>query len=446
MGLERAAREKDLTVSLFKDCLWRSYASVAGALLVGSVMAFAALSLPASAGRPADDFARTLQGSERGQFEAWYRSQIFFDASMDAYWDQVESKRRGRRAKRRSRQAFTDQDYVTELPPEYAGPTISSALRQRWGRFRDRDKPKSTPGERKGLPGLDVYLASAERYFGFRPERIAEREFKRRYAREALSYGLTKDQVVRVYALETGGRGTADMQAGIHPIKKTGRPISSALGYAQLLAANSINVLSKHGHTFIARMQEDVNRTRDATRRRQLENKLSVLRRMVATAKSVPYKWSRHVAFARTSKGRALHVMNMDGDVGPWMQVVKLADLKKMAERRGLPNLSGEQIELMNLAGPATGLEMMAETGLNKPTSNFFSRRAYYRNTVVRGKDSRGLLVALDRRMQAGLKNDGAKEFLAVFDELLGVRKRASRDEGEIKPFGFAPFAFQSQN
>ena len=74
------------------------------------------------------------------------------------------------------------------------------------------------------MPGLADFLAQAKAQYDFVPERIPEREFKLRYAREALRVGLTKDQVVRVYALETSGLGTADMVAGIHPIKKTGQP------------------------------------------------------------------------------------------------------------------------------------------------------------------------------------------------------------------------------
>lgn len=401
---------------------------------------------PAQAKRTADAFARSLGSGERVKFEGWYSGQIFHAAAGEAYWAKVEAKRKIRRAKRRKRRAFTNRDYVTDYPPVYKGPKISKSLIQRWRRFRDRDKPKVSRRKRSSLPGLDVYLAQAKRYFKFAPERISEIEFKRRYAREALSLGLTKDQVVRVYALETGGRGTADMQAGINPITRKGRPISSALGYAQLLAANSVNVLSKHGNKFIKRLAVMVQRERNTARRAQLQTKLNVLRGMVRAAKSVPYKWSRHRAFAKTGKGRALHVMNMDGDIGPWMQVVKLADLKRMAARSGRPKLSGAEIELMNLAGPGTGLEMMLPTGIDKPTTNFFSRRAYYRNTVVRGKDSKGLLVALEGRMKAGLKNNGAKEFVAVFNELLGLRPTQAVHQQPVRAFGFSPKAFQPRD
>lgn len=399
--------------------------------------------LPAAAKRSADAFSDRLSGAQRTAFDGWYRAQIFHGAALDAYWAKVEKKRRQRRAKRRQRQAFTNSDYVTDWPPTYRGPKIAKSLIKRWRTFRDADKPVRTR-KRKQLPGLDVYRASARRHFKFAPERIPEAEFKRRYAREALSLGLTKDQVIRIYALETGGRGTADMQAGISPVTGKGRPISSALGYAQLLAANSVNVLSKHGPGFVKRLARMVQQESNSRHRRQLQLKLDVLRGMVRAAKSVPYKWSRHIAFAKTSRGRALHVMNMDGLIGPWMQVAKLADLKRMAARKGRKQLSGAEIELMNLAGPATGLEMMRKTGINKPTTNFFSRRAYYRNTVVRNKDSRGLLEALERRMQGGIKNKGAQEFIAMFNEVLGVRRSTPQPANQA--FGFAPRAFQPAN
>jgi hypothetical protein len=424
---------------------WKGRLRRVQSLILSVVFLVSSVTLATAAGRPADAFARSLSSTERSSFEAWYRAQIFHGAAMDAYWANVAKKRRIRRAKRRKRREFTDRDYVANLPPVYDGPGISKTLVRQWRKFRDADRPTTRPKKRKGLPGLDVYMASARRHFNFAPERIPEIEFKRRYAREALSLGLTKEQVVRVYALETGGRGTADMQAGINPITRKGRPISSALGYAQLLAANSINVLSKHGPGLVKRLTVMVQRERDPKRRRQLGTKLDVLRGMVQTARSVPYKWSRHQAFARTSRGRALHVMNMDGVIGPWMQVVKLADLKRMAARKGRAKLSGAEIELMNLAGPATGLEMMRRTGIDKPTTNFFSRRAYYRNTVVRGKNSRGLLAALEKRMQAGMKNKGAKEFIEVFDSLLGRRRSAAPQPRAVKAFGFAPRAFQPQ-
>ena len=309
---------------------------------------------------------------------------------------------------------------MTTFPPTYNGPGLSKSLRQRWRRFQQADKPAAE--KRKELPGVADYLASAKRHYNFVPERITETEYKRRYALEALAKGLRKDQVVKIFALETGGNGTADMQAGIHPITKKGRPISSALGYAQLLAANSVNVMAKHGAKFVQRLSRMVRRERNPERRQQLQAKLNSLRAMLKTAKSIPFKWSRQRALARTSRGMGLHPLNIDGVIGPWMQVTKLADIKRLAERRGLRNLSGARLELMNLAGPGTGLEMMTKVGWDKPTTNFFSRRGYNRNSIVRGQTSDGLVTALNKRMEVNLKQKGSREFNEIFDEIIRVR------------------------
>ena len=90
-------------------------------------------------------------------------------------------------------------------------------------RFLAQDRPGQPPKEKKELPGLADFLAAAKKHYGFEPSRIPEREFKRRYAEEAIALGLSRSRS-SVYALETGGDGTADMQAGIHPItKRAGR-------------------------------------------------------------------------------------------------------------------------------------------------------------------------------------------------------------------------------
>ena len=92
------------------------------------------------------------------------------------------------------------------------------------------------------------------------------------------------------------------------------------------------------------------------------------------------------MALGRTEKGYGIHAINIDGDIGPWLQVLKLEGLKTLAEKKGRPNLNGAEIELMNLAGPATGLEMMTPAGRSAPTPNFFERGGYWRNTIVRGR------------------------------------------------------------
>lgn len=365
-------------------------------------------------------FARTLGAAERKTFERYIAARKAFNAKRDAFWRKVSQVRAKRKKRRRAGHPLRAGDYVNAYPPEYSGPTLSKSLAGRWKAFRAKlDVKKPTPA-RQELPRVKNFVAYARKYYGFVAERISEKEFKRRYAREALRFGLSKDQVVRVYALETGGYGTADMQAGIHPISKKGRPISSALGYAQLLTANSIGELVKHGKSFIARLDRMARQhSISEARRAQLRAKIASVRKMLRHARSVPNKWSRHVAMARTARGQGIHAINLDGDIGPWLQVIKLHGIKDMAARKGRANIASHQLELMNLAGPGTGLEMMTAVGLDMPTVNFFSRRGYERNSIVRGKTSRGLLAALRERMDVNVKNKGAIEFNAVFDSLM---------------------------
>lgn len=389
---------------------------VTAVLLAGSAA-------PSLAARDANEFAATLSESDRTAFEAYIAAQTFHDFKSDAYWREVADKKALRKRKRSSGQAISSKDYIETFPPEYGGPRLSADLSKRWQRFQEKAEETRPPP--RPLPGLVEFLAHAEQAYGFRPEVIPEHTFKQRYAAEALRVGLTKDQVVRVYALETSGLGTADMVAGIHPIKKTGKPISTAIGYAQLLAANTTSELVKHGGGFIERLKRMAAGASEPQRAGVLNEKARILGKMLANAKSVPERWDDHVAYARTPKGLGMHALNLDGDIGPWLQVIKLDGLREMAAKRGLSRLNGSQIELMNLAGPGTGLEMMTPAANDAATTNFFARAAYWRNTIVRGKTSTELLAALDKRMDDNITNAGAIEFAAVFDEIAAERQAA---------------------
>ncbi len=386
------------------------------ALLIGGFMALAG---SAASAATVGEFLATLTPEQAQEFERWRAAKNHFDRRLDAYWYQIESKRKDRRPKRSTRQLYSAQDYVWTFPPEYDGLALAPDLRRRYEAFLAAAKQQEeTPQAERELPGVDDFLAAAKQYYNFVPSRIPEREFKRRYAQECLALGLTKDEVVRVYALETGGLGTADMQAGIHPVTKKGKPISSALGYAQLLHANTIGELVKHGDMFISRLRTMAATAPEAARGQELRNKIASLEAMQRAARAIPDDWYRYVAFAQTPRGYGMHAINLDGDIGPWLQSFKLQGLKDFAAKKGVTNLSGEEIELMNLSGPATGLEMMEPVGLTAPTPNFFSRRAYYVNKMVTGKTSAELLADFTRRMDNSLQKAGAIEFAEAFDEV----------------------------
>jgi hypothetical protein len=147
---------------------------------------------------------------------------------------------------------------------------------------------------------------------------------------------------------------------------------------------------------------------------------------MLTAARGVPNEWSEHVRLGATPKGLGIHALNLDADIGPWLQVVKLQGLREEAAKAGRSSLNGAEIELMNLAGPRTGLEMMEPVARRMPTSNFFTQAAYGRNPIVREKTAAELLAALGERMDVNVHKPGAVEFARVFDEL-GRERAAGR-------------------
>lgn len=373
------------------------------------------------------DFLAALSDSELDEFRAWKDARNTFNDRTDAYWDAVEEKRQVRRKKRAAKMPFDQSDYVMSFPPKYTGPTLSAALSKKYYSFVEQQKT-AEPEKARELATVSDYLDAAKRVYGFTPERVSEREFKLRYAGEANALGLSKEQVVRVYALETGGNGTYDMQSGIHPVKKTGRAISSALGYAQLLDANSINELARSGDTFISLLNRKLRDPANSpARTAALKRKLAILKRMYANVKRLPFEWSVQQRYAKTDTGMGIHTLNIDADIGPMLQAMKLRTLKDTAEKQGRRSLSGAELELMNLAGPMTGLEMMEEPGSSAPTPNFFARRAYYVNKMVAGLTGAQLQVELDRRMSQAIVMPGAQEFAAAFDSVSERRATAER-------------------
>ena len=371
----------------------------------------------------APEIASRLTPQQTAAYRSYLIARADFERQSQVYWTLVDERRDNRRMKHAQQRAYTADDYVLEQPPKYAGPSLAPDI----AALVTAAKPVEPD---KPMAALADFLGNAKDRYGFVPERTTEHEFKRRYAADALAAGLSKDQVVRVYALETGGRGTYDMQAGIDPDTRAGRPISSAMGYAQLLSANSINELVRHGEIFTARL--------DAMGTPQSRAKATILRAMIREAKSVPNEWRDHQRLALTPQGQGIHAINLDADIGPWLQVLKLKGLLETAAKEaGRSSLTGAELELMNLAGPRTGLEMLQPIGRQVPTANFFAEAAYYRNGVVREKTGAELLAALDERMVAGMKKPGSIDFALAFDEVAAglpprphARARAEHESG----------------
>ncbi|MCK1357760.1 hypothetical protein [Bradyrhizobium sp. 199] len=345
----------------------------------------------------------------RRKLAEYQAARAAFDAEAGAYWSQISEKRKGRNAKRRSGQQVTLDDYVLEHPPLYNGPKRPA-----------NPEPEETPDRpaKKPIPVVADFLRAAQELYQFTPQRPAsEVEFKRAYARYALASGLTREQAVRVYAFETGGTGSHDVQAGIEHGGK--RAISTAMGYNQLLTTNSVELLAEQGHELIRALAEKVART-SGPARQALEHKLVVLKKMVAHAKSVPDTWSEHEKIGNTAQGWAMHAMVIDIDVGPMLQTHKLLTSVLFARAKGYSRpLTAAELEMMNLTGDGTGLDMVTMPQPMReqvPTSNFFQRGGYERNPVaIRHNTVAKLLAVTDERMDVNSGKPGARELAGAF-------------------------------
>jgi hypothetical protein len=336
-----------------------------------------------------------------------------YEADAGAYWSTIAEKRRGRNAKRRERQPVALDDYVLTLPPVYSGP-------RRPVNPQGEPEPEATPRPRKVIPVVADLLKAASDIFQWAPQRPAtEADFKRAYARFATSAGLTRDQAVRVYAFETGGNGTHDMQAGLSSWRPGARAISTAIGYNQLLTTNSVELIAEQGPLFIKVLtQRAVALTGPA--RQAMDTKIAVLKKMTALAQQVPDEWAEHEKIGDTPQGWAMHAMVLDVDVGPMLQTHKLLTSVKFARQKGYDRpLTAAELEMMNLTGDSTGLDMVTmplDIREQVPTANFFQRSGYERNPVAsRNNTVAKLLAVTDTRMDANSNLPGARELAGAF-------------------------------
>ena len=345
---------------------------------------------------------------------AYQQARAAFEDEAGAYWNSIAEKRRGRNAKRRGHLEIGLDDYVLTQPPVYTGPPRPVNPEP------SAPQPPEPGRERKYIPVVADLLKAALDNFQFVPQRPAtEVEFKRAYARVAAAAGLTREQAVRVYAFETGGNGNHDMQSGLSASRPGSRAISTAIGYNQLLTTNSVELIAEQGPLFVRTLSEKAAPLTGAPRR-VMDRKITVLKKMVALANSVPDEWAQHEKLGDTPPGWAIHAMVLDIDVGPLLQTHKLLTSVIFARAKGYTRpLTAAELEMMNLTGDGTGLDMVTMPQAMRevvPTSNFFQRSGYERNPVaIRHNTVAKLLAITDERMDSNSHLPGAKELAGAF-------------------------------
>jgi hypothetical protein len=379
-------------------------------LLAASLVAAGVLAVePADAARGTTKSAKAAKNSAKAaKTTGGYRSYSQYDKDATAYWQSVVDMRRVRIAKRNRGETIELTDYVLTQPPLWSGPLPRRPL------------PPATPGVPRLALVSDALKMAAEQH-GFVPQRPAnDLEFKRAYASAATAAGLTAQQAVRIYAFETGGNGSYDVQAGLtHPSRKA-RAISSAVGYNQLLTPNSIGLMAAHGDRFLETMQAKAE-TLSGTAQATMDKKIAATRRMIAFARSVPYRWVEHEKLSQTTRaGVGIHAALLDIDLGPLLQVHKLVESMSFAKTKGHEQpLTGAELEMMNLTGDGNGIDLVTmpeEIRSQVPTSNFFQRHGYERNPIARRTGVVSALYAsMEAKMNRASQLPGAVELTAAF-------------------------------
>jgi len=177
--------------------------------------------------------------------------------------------------------------------------------------------------------------------------------------------------------------------------------------------------MAEQGHVFIKDLTAKAA-AMSGPARKAIDHKLAVLKKMVAFTLTVPDEWAAHEKLANTPQGWAVHAMVLDVDVGPLLQTHKLLTSVIFARAKGYTRaLSAAELEMMNLTGDGTGLDMVTMPPSMReqvPTSNFFQRGGYERNPVaIRNNTVAKLLEVTDRRMDGNSNLPGAKGLAAAF-------------------------------
>ena len=310
-------RRSDRLTTIFRIAI----AAAAAALSAGA-------QAQTSAAAPASVIAVTPQqmAEYRRKLAEYTAIRQAFDEQAGAYWASITDKRKARNAKRRGGETIVVEDYVLTQPPTYTGPPKPI----------DPSAPPTPPAVRRPLPVVADFLQNAQEHFQFAPRKPAsEVEFKRAYAKVASSFGLTRDQAVRIYSFEAGGNGKYDLQAGLESTKPGARAISTALGYNQLLTTNTIDILAEHGGIILKSLRDKAHQS-SGPQKAALERKTAIVQQMIAFTKTVPNEWSAHEKLGVTPRGIAVHALNLDVDIGPLLQTLKADGFGQFRPAQGL--------------------------------------------------------------------------------------------------------------
>jgi hypothetical protein len=376
-----------------------------------------------------------------------------FQARTNSYWDDVSSAKQIRKASKID-------CWVTDQPPVYKGP----------------DDP-SNPGDKKPprppstLPNLNEMLAASgelnsmasdnKSHAHFSLKEVSEIDFKARYVDEVtrkfshdfhFDKAQTQTVVQGVYAFENGGWGTRETlsstpeslvdedpnnpdYAAIKEARRNFRPVSTAIGYNQLICANTLtNIGETPSNTGIVKsLEEDARlypeRAQEFLDRASMIKSLQpILNREViafAGAKMEKAAESAQTDAEKAAAKEKVRARYLDSEGAPtWSAYV---DFTRSKDPTSLVRADGQPVSGEDFASAIHGLNLDADVGPIMQAQELANKTMYaFKNKIGE---------ALDR------KADELKEKASAYDNLSSQQKESAISElfGAITPKGNEP-------
>lgn len=336
----------------------------------------------------ADAGRRTRRDANLTPEEQYKQAKERYDTRLNDYWSNVVKTRK-------------TQGFVNDFPPRYEGPPKPKGV-------TEPKEPKTLPRLNDMLDGsrnLNRLITGDPNQPDYSIRRVTEDQFKQNYAAEVLKTGtangltpeVVRNIVQRIYAFESGGAGTHEMLSGmpqdllkadkpgettIADQRRAFRPVSTAIGYTQMLQYNTVRQFDVNGGEMSQRLrqmaQEDPSRAQELNNKAQMVENLQTLirkelksfaqanaagpadkRKNYLDANGEPTDLCRE-DFAKSDiklpgreiTGRqlasSLHAFHMDGDVGPILQSAELNHLLKFAKDNDFTGLLTQQKDAFN--------------------------------------------------------------------------------------------------
>ncbi len=414
----------------------------------------------------AEDLYTSCHKPEASKSECYKYFIENYQKELAGYWSTVESQKKYGRP-------------VLEFPPIYEGPVKPAGM--------EAVKPSNTAK----LPSVDEMLMQSkalnrlatgdESQPDFTVKQITEEEFKSNYARETLkvgaSLGLTSAQtekiVLNIYAFEGGGKATHDMLSGV-PMELTKpeadghteladkrrqlHPLSSAIGYNQIIMSTNLTFADGEGKIVADRLRE---LAKDSPRKEELETKAALYENLqtklhgelMEVVKAHPEskdkyldkdgkpRYQLYVDFAKSAKptglgisGRqfatALHALNLDGDIGPIVQSRQFAQVVGHTLKEETRLKLEQKAQAINER--ADRFDLLPDNQKQKAIEEVFTR-------ATRGQDKHEALKEKIKTMPDGASDALSKEKLGEDDwRFLNTKILSQKRHGEKTPLSSA--------